>query len=104
MILRGLKRHHFPATGFVNEGKLDELNRDRQIANLKRWLDAGMVLGNHTFSHESPNTLGAAAYISDIARGELPVRGEGQSTTDQTTSQSADVDHSTDAQGHDRDG
>ena len=70
MILRGLKRHHFPATGFVNEGKLDELNRDRQIANLKRWLDAGMVLGNHTFSHESPNTLGAAAYISDIARGE----------------------------------
>ena len=70
MILRGLKRHHFPATGFVNGGKLDELNRDRQIANLKRWLDAGMDLGNHTFSHESPNTLGAKAYIADIIRGE----------------------------------
>lgn len=70
MILRGLKRHHFPATGFVNEGKLDELNRDRQIANLKWWLDAGMDLGNHTFSHESSNTLGAEAYIADVARGE----------------------------------
>jgi peptidoglycan/xylan/chitin deacetylase (PgdA/CDA1 family) len=70
MILRGLKRHHFPATGFVNEGKLDELQRDRQIANLQRWLDAGMDLGNHTFSHESPNALGADAYIADIVRGE----------------------------------
>jgi peptidoglycan/xylan/chitin deacetylase (PgdA/CDA1 family) len=70
MILRGLKRHHFPATGFVNEGKLDELQRERQIANLRRWLDAGMDLGNHTFSHESPNMLGAAAYIADIVRGE----------------------------------
>jgi len=70
MILRGLKRRHFPATGFVNEGKLDELDRDRQIANLQRWLDAGMGLGNHTFSHESPNDLGAAKYIADIVRGE----------------------------------
>lgn len=70
MILRGLKRHHFPATGFVNEGKLDELQRDRQIANLKRWLDAGMDLGNHTFSHDSPNAIGAEAYIADIVRGE----------------------------------
>ena len=70
MILRGLKRHHFPATGFVNEGKLDELQRDRQIANLKRWLDAGMDLGNHTFSHDSPNAIGAEAYIADIIRGE----------------------------------
>jgi hypothetical protein len=51
MILRGLKRHHFPATGFVNEGKLDELQRDRQIANLQRWLDAGMDLVNpHIFA------------------------------------------------------
>ena len=25
MILRGLNRHHIPATGFVNESKLDQL-------------------------------------------------------------------------------
>lgn len=74
-ILRGLKRHHFPATGFVNEGKLDELQRDHQIANLRRWLDAGMDLGNHTFSHESPNDLGAEKYIADIERGEPVTKG-----------------------------
>ena len=34
-ILRKLRRHHFPATGFVNEGKLDELTRDREIAKLR---------------------------------------------------------------------
>jgi len=73
-LLRGLKQHRFPATGFVNEGKLDEGERKAQIANLKRWVDAGMELGNHTFSHESPNTLGAPEYIADIARGEPVTR------------------------------
>ena len=75
MVLRGLKRHHLPATGFVNEGKLDQIDRAQQIANLNRWLDAGMPLGNHTFSHESPDALGAAGYIADIARGEPVIRG-----------------------------
>ncbi len=73
-LLEGLKRHHFPATGFVNEGKLDEGERAAQIANLKRWLDAGFELGNHTFSHESINTLGAADYIADIVHGEPVTR------------------------------
>jgi peptidoglycan/xylan/chitin deacetylase (PgdA/CDA1 family) len=75
MLLRGLKRHRLPATGFVNEGKLDEIDRRQQIANLERWLDAGMNLGNHTFSHESPDALGAKGYIADIERGEPAVRG-----------------------------
>jgi peptidoglycan/xylan/chitin deacetylase (PgdA/CDA1 family) len=74
-LLRGLKRHHLPAIGFVNEGKLDEIDRPQQIANLKRWLDAGMDLGNHTFSHESPDVLGAKGYIEDVAHGEPVTRG-----------------------------
>lgn len=69
-LLRGLKKHHLPAIGFVNEGKLDEIDRARQIAVLDEWLKAGMDLGNHTFSHESPNELGASDYIADIVRGE----------------------------------
>ena len=69
MLLRGLKQHRLPAIGFVNESKLDLIDRPRQIANLTRWLDAGMALGNHTFSHESPDQLGAACYVEDIARG-----------------------------------
>lgn len=75
MILRGLNRHHIPATGFVNESKLDELDRPQQIAVLQHWLDASMDLGNHTFSHESPNMLGAADYIADIVKGEPVTRG-----------------------------
>lgn len=74
MLLRGLKRRHLPATGFVNESKLDAIDRTQQIANLEKWLDAGMGLGNHTFSHESPDMLGGKGYIEDIARGEPVTR------------------------------
>lgn len=73
-ILRKLRRHHLRATGFVNEGKIDDLVRSRQIANLERWLNAGMDLGNHTFSHDSANALSATAYIADIVRGEPVIR------------------------------
>jgi peptidoglycan/xylan/chitin deacetylase (PgdA/CDA1 family) len=71
IILRGLKLHHFPATGFVNESKLDDLDRPKQIAVLRSWLDAGMNLGNHTFSHDDPDELGAKGYTEDIAKGEV---------------------------------
>jgi peptidoglycan/xylan/chitin deacetylase (PgdA/CDA1 family) len=73
-LITGLKRHHFPAIGFVNEGKLDEIIRRRQIAVLHRWLNAGFDLGNHTFSHSTPNDVGAQGYIADIARGEKVIR------------------------------
>ena len=73
-LLAGLRRHHMPATGFVVEGKLDDLVRERQLAVLKAWAAAGMGLGNHTFSHESPNTLGADGYIADIIKGEPVTR------------------------------
>ena len=74
MILHELKKHHFPAIGFVNEGKFNDLDRTRQIANVRKWRDAGMLLGNHTYSHESPNGIRASAYIADIARGEPVTR------------------------------
>lgn len=73
-LIRGLKRHHFPAIGFVNEGKLDEIERTHQIAVLKNWIKAGFDLGNHTFSHSTPNEIGAVRYIADIARGEKVTR------------------------------
>jgi peptidoglycan/xylan/chitin deacetylase (PgdA/CDA1 family) len=73
-LIKGLKRHHFPAIGFVNEGKLDEIVRSRQIAVLQHWLKAGFDLGNHTFSHASPNALGPVRYLADVARGEKVIR------------------------------
>jgi peptidoglycan/xylan/chitin deacetylase (PgdA/CDA1 family) len=79
MLLRGLKKHH-PAIGFVNEVKLTQGNREHQVANLTAWLNAGMDLGNHTYSHESPNEIGASAYTADIAKGEHGDPPAGRST------------------------
>ena len=73
-LLAGLRRHRIRATGFVVEGKLDELVRARQLAVLKAWAGAGMGVGNNTYSHGSPNTLGADGYIADIVKGEPVTR------------------------------
>jgi peptidoglycan/xylan/chitin deacetylase (PgdA/CDA1 family) len=69
-LLRGLVRHHLPATGFVNETNVDDADRTHQIANLDQWLRSGMDLGNHTYSHEAASDSGAAEFIADIERGE----------------------------------
>lgn len=68
-LLDGLVRHHLPATGFVNEIQLDGNDRAGRIALLSRWLDAGMDLGNHSFSHKSLTHTPVDAYIADVARG-----------------------------------
>jgi peptidoglycan/xylan/chitin deacetylase (PgdA/CDA1 family) len=73
-LLAGLKRHHLPAIGFVNESKLEGPDKPRRIALLTEWLDAGMDLGNHSYSHGSLTTMPAADYIADVARGETVTR------------------------------
>lgn len=72
-LLDGLRRHHFPAIGFVNESKLEARDKPERIALLKAWLDAGMDLGNHTYSHPHFST-DAAAEIADTAKGEVVTR------------------------------
>ncbi len=69
-LLASLKRHHLPATGFVNEIQLDGADRAQRIALLASWLDAGMDLGNHSYSHLSLNHTPVEDYITDVARGE----------------------------------
>ena len=69
-LLGGMARHHWKATGFVNEIQLDGADRLQRISLLKRWVDAGMDLGNHTYSHLSLNTTPVEAYIADVARDE----------------------------------
>jgi peptidoglycan/xylan/chitin deacetylase (PgdA/CDA1 family) len=69
-LLTGLKRHHWPATGFVNEIQLEGADKPARIALLSMWLDAGMDLGNHSYSHLSLTNTPVEAYIADVARGE----------------------------------
>ncbi len=73
-LLAGLKRHRFPATGFVNEIQLAGAERPVRTALLIRWLDAGMDLGNHGYSHLSLTNTPVRAYIADAARGETVTR------------------------------
>jgi len=71
-IVTTLKQQQIPAVGFVNENKLylrtGEV--DARIAALNQWLDAGLELGNHAFSHPSFNRVGLKDFEESVIRGE----------------------------------
>ena len=72
-LLGHIKKAKVPAIGFVNENKLyiEGKRNEEQVALLKMWLDAGLELGNHTFSHRSADAITVEEYTNDILRGEL---------------------------------
>jgi peptidoglycan/xylan/chitin deacetylase (PgdA/CDA1 family) len=75
-LLQIFTSHQVPVVGFVNEGKLTvsgeglELEAAR-VALLRKWLDQGFELGNHTFSHRSLNEVPIDEFEADVVRGEL---------------------------------
>jgi len=75
-LIAALKANAIPAMGFVNEIKLykNEHLIPFQIHLLKSWMDAGLDLGNHTFSHPDYNSLSEANFFNEILRGELVTR------------------------------
>jgi peptidoglycan/xylan/chitin deacetylase (PgdA/CDA1 family) len=74
-ILLALKSHRAPAVGFVNEGKLQAAGEvEARTALLKQWVDAGMTLGNHTYSHADFNALMVEQFQDEIAKGEVVTR------------------------------
>jgi peptidoglycan/xylan/chitin deacetylase (PgdA/CDA1 family) len=74
-ILRALQTHHAPAVAFVNEGQLQVAGEvDARIALLRQWIDAGMILGNHTYSHPDFNTLTIQQFEDEIIKGEAITR------------------------------
>ena len=74
-LLATLRIERVPAVGFVNERGVDVGDeRAARTAILKRWLDARMELGNHTYSHDDLNSLPVEQYQSDILKGELVTR------------------------------
>jgi peptidoglycan/xylan/chitin deacetylase (PgdA/CDA1 family) len=73
-LLRAMTDRGAQAVGFVNEGKLAG-GEAEGISILKQWVDAGMTLGNHTFSHADLNALTVEAFQEEIARGDSVSRG-----------------------------
>jgi len=74
-ILRVLRKHNAPAVGFVNEGHLTVNGEVRARTELLRqWVKAGMVLGNHTYSHPDFNRLSIEQFEDEIVKGEPVTR------------------------------
>lgn len=75
-LVKSIKSEHMPVIGFVNEKKL-QVNGEydiRRIILLKKWLNAGLDLGNHTFSHPSLHDLSIEKYEEEILKGETITR------------------------------
>lgn len=74
-LLAAVRRSGVPAVGFVNESKLHRSGElELRTAILKEWVDAGLELGNHTFSHPSLHQTELAAFQDDVVRGEAITR------------------------------
>jgi peptidoglycan/xylan/chitin deacetylase (PgdA/CDA1 family) len=71
-----LKKLKIPAIGFVNEIQLydnNELN-NAYVKLLRQWINAGLELGNHTYSHPDINNSTLENYEKDFLRGEVVTR------------------------------
>ena len=74
-ILSTLKKHKVPAVGFVNERMLNHATeRDARIALLRDWVNHGMILGNHTYSHPDFNSRTVEQFQEEITKGEVVSR------------------------------
>ncbi|GAB5402167.1 MAG: polysaccharide deacetylase family protein [Aureliella sp.] len=61
-----------PAIMFVNERQLHvEGQRDARVAVLEEWIEAGLEVGNHTFSHRRLSKSRLHEFYDDVIRGEV---------------------------------
>ncbi|HET6960355.1 MAG TPA: polysaccharide deacetylase family protein [Vicinamibacterales bacterium] len=76
-LLGAVAAHHVPTIGFVNEDKLNAANGvvdTQRVDLLKRWLEAGLELGNHSYSHADLHATALDAFESDVLKGERVTR------------------------------
>lgn len=74
-LLTTLRDQKIQAVGFVNERKLFQVGQvDARIEALTMWLDYGLELGNHAYSHASLNRVGLKDWEEDVIRGETVTR------------------------------
>jgi peptidoglycan/xylan/chitin deacetylase (PgdA/CDA1 family) len=71
-IVGTVSKRGIPAVAFVNEVGLEADGRvdPARVDALRLWLDAGLELGNHTYSHPSLNRVPREEYFDDILKGE----------------------------------
>jgi len=69
-LLKSITENKIPVTGFVigdklyKEGELDS----NKVNLIKMWLDTGLELGNHTFTHPSLNNTSLDDYKKEVIR------------------------------------
>src|SRR5688500_15860749 len=78
-LLSAVRKYSIPAVGFVNEGQLfvdgtGPRDVDARVGLLRMWVDAGLELGNHTYSHRDLNTMPLEQFEADVLRGEAMTR------------------------------
>lgn len=73
--LAAIKKQQIPVVGFVNESLLYRTGEtDARIAILKMWIEGGVELGNHMFSHLGFANATVADYEDDFLRGDAVTR------------------------------
>lgn len=76
-LIKHIRTAKAPAVGFVNEIKIFERGEEEvpaRTALLAQWLDAGLELGNHTYSHVDINSVPFEDYAQDLLKGEQLTR------------------------------
>ena len=74
-LMKTLGAYSAPAIGFVNEAQLAPAGeRDARINLLRQWIDQGMILGNHTYSHPDFNAVTIERFQEEILKGEVQTR------------------------------
>jgi len=76
-LLAGVAAYHVPAIGFVNEDKLNAAGGTvdpQRVDLLRRWLDQGLELGNHAYSHPDLHLTPLDAFEADVLKGERVTR------------------------------
>lgn len=74
-LIERLTAHRIPATGFVGENRVQVTGEEERRANLLRmWLDAGLDLGNQSFSHPKLYNTPVDEFLQNMMRGERVTR------------------------------
>ncbi|MCL9685051.1 polysaccharide deacetylase family protein [Legionella maioricensis] len=65
-IIEAFTKYKVPATGFVIAGAIEK----GQWSFLEEFRKAGLMLGNHTYSHYNLNQMSAEKYIADVDKAD----------------------------------